>query len=85
MTRHTGSQTKIGTVLPGAARIATISDASSEAKVRLRWIDWHHTHGSNVRLTCRHFGIAHRTFYRYYNRHKTPGLARPGVAKFPAT
>lgn len=77
MTRTVGSQTRIGTVLPGAARLAKLAyntNISSEARQRLVWLDWHKSHGSNVRLTCRHFGIAHRSFYRYHNRYKLTGL-----------
>lgn len=92
MTKKTGSQTRIGTVLPGAARIAKITNISDEAKARLKWINWHMSHGSNVRLTCRHFGIAHRSFYRYFNRYKVSGLRglesrshRPRHVRTPTT
>lgn len=59
---------------PGQPKISKITDLSDEAKRRLGWIDWYNSHGCNVRLTCRHFGIAHRSFYRYYNRYKVQGL-----------
>jgi putative transposase len=48
---------------------------SPEAKKRYRWLRWHATHGQNVSLTCRHHGIARRTFYRWQHR-----LERHGVA-----
>jgi putative transposase len=48
---------------------------SKAAKLRLAWLDYYNAHGHNARLTCRHFGIHHRTFYRYYERFKTQGLA----------
>jgi hypothetical protein len=71
----TGSQTRIGTVVPKLGSIKTTVSLSKEAKVRLKWMDFYSAHDSNARLTCRHFGIAHRTFYRYYNRFKLYGLA----------
>lgn len=46
---------------------------SKQAKQRLKWIDYYHAHNNNARLTCRHFGIVHRTFYRYYNRFRRQG------------
>lgn len=65
---------------------------SKAAKQRLKWIDHYHQHGSNARLTCRHFGIAHRTFYRYYNRFKQQGMSglearseRPKYVRQPTT
>jgi hypothetical protein len=60
-----GTQTWIGTMVPKLGSIKTTVKLSKEAKQRLKWIDYYHTHDNNVRLTCRHFGIAHRTFYRY--------------------
>ena len=46
-----------------------VSELSREAKLRLSWINWHRVHGKNVSLTCRHFGIARATFYRWYPRY----------------
>jgi len=95
MTRNVGSQLRIGTVLPGAASLAKLAyntNISFEARQRMAWIDWHKSHGSNVRLTCRHFGIAHRSFYRYYNRYRRSGLTelesqsnRPRRVRQPTT
>ena len=72
---HTGSQTRIGTVVPKLGSIKATVSLSKEARIRLRWIDYYQLHGNNARLTCRHFGIAHRTFYRYSNRFKLQGVA----------
>ncbi|MBA4181210.1 MAG: hypothetical protein C0506_11530 [Anaerolinea sp.] len=47
-----------------------LGDLSPEAKKRLKWFDWHRDHGENVSLTCRHFGIARQTFYRWKQRYK---------------
>jgi putative transposase len=43
---------------------------SREAKARLRWLQWHREHGSNVSLTCRHFGISRSTLYRWLKRYQ---------------
>ena len=47
-----------------------LEELSPEAKRRLKWFDWHRDHGQNVSLTCRHFGIARETFYRWKRRYK---------------
>jgi transposase InsO family protein len=72
--KHVGNQTRIGTVVPGLASIRNTTTLTKAAKQRLAWIDYCQTHGHNARLTCRHYGIAHRTFYRYLNRVKLEGL-----------
>jgi len=71
---RTGAQTRIGVIIPGLYSIRTTTTLTKTAKQRLKWIDYYHSHGNNVRLTCRHFGIHHRTFYRYYHRLKGEGL-----------
>lgn len=89
---HTGSQARIGTVVPNLNKIKPLISLSKAAKQRLAWVDYYHAHGSNARLTCRHFGIAHRTFYRYYKRFQLQGLAgleaqshRPAHVRQPLT
>jgi transposase InsO family protein len=57
-----------GKILPGTKQINRIVALSREAKVRLSWMDWYHSHGKNARLTCRRFGIPPDTFYRWKNR-----------------
>lgn len=71
---QTGIHTRIGTVIPKLGSIKQTVSLSREAKHRLRWIDFYHTHNNNARLTCRHFGIAHKTFYRYYHRFIKQGI-----------
>lgn len=71
---HTGTQTRIGMVVPKLGSIKATVSLSKPAKVRLTWIDYYLAHGRNARLTCRHFGIVHRTFYRYYDRYQLKGL-----------
>ena len=89
---RTGTPVRIGTVVPKLGSIKTVASLSKDAKQRLKWVDYYHAHGNNARLTCRHFGIAHRTFYRYYNRFKLQGLAglearseRPKHVRTPTT
>jgi transposase InsO family protein len=89
---HMGSQTRIGTVVPKLGSVKTAVSLSKQAKLRLTWIDYYHAHNNNARLTCRHFGIAHRTFYRYYDRFKLQGLGgleakshRPAHVRQPLT
>ena len=90
--KHTGAQTRIGVVVPGINAIKKSFSLSKEAKQRLRWIDYYEAHSQNARLTCRYFGIHHKTFYRYYNRFKQQGLAgleskshRPKQVRTPTT
>lgn len=89
---RTGTQTRTGVVIPGLASVRPTTTLSKQAKQRLKWVDYYHRHGNNARLTCRHFGIAHRTFYRYYNRFKQQGLSglenrsqRPKKVRQPTT
>ena len=46
-----------------------LKDLSQEARLRLKWFDWYRNHGENASLTCRHFGIARQTFYRWKKRY----------------
>jgi transposase InsO family protein len=89
---HTGVHTRIGTIVPKLGTIKTTVSLSKSAKLRLQWIDYYNSHDKNARLTCRHYGIAHRTFYRYYQRFKAQGLIgleskshRPSHVRHPLT
>jgi putative transposase len=44
------------------------SNLSKDAVKRLEWFDWYFTHGKNISLTCRHFGISRDTFYLWKKR-----------------
>lgn len=90
--RHTGVQTRTGVVMPGLGSIKTTISLSKAAKQRLKWVDYYEAHGKNARLTCRYFGIHHKTFYRYYSRFKLQGLIglesksqRPNQVRTPTT
>lgn len=64
----------IRAIIPVSRRIRDPIRLSKDARQRLKWMDFYHQHEHNARLTCRHFGIHHRTFYRYYDRFKQRGL-----------
>src|SRR5262245_41276658 len=46
-----------------------LSTLSTEARRRLKWMDYYVTHGRNARRTCRHFDISPQTFYRWWRRY----------------
>lgn len=53
-----------GSVLPGArtlANWATRTNITEKAKQRLKVVDWHRSHGNDVSLTARHFGLNRET------------------------
>lgn len=50
-------------------KIVNNLNLSKEAKTRLIWIIYYETKAEfNASLTARHFGIARKTFYKWYNR-----------------
>jgi putative transposase len=51
------------------------ANPSAEARRRLRWFDYYRSHGHNVSLTCRYFGIARPTFYTWARRYDPLNLA----------
>ena len=64
---YSGSYMRAYKVLPKSeyVRAATLS---KEAKRRLEWIDWYHSHGKKVRATLRHFSLSPDTFYLWVRR-----------------
>lgn len=68
-------------------------DITKDATKRLAWMDFFEKTG-NARLTCRHFGIAPDTFYRWKARYKpknlkslesNPKAKRPHTVRVPTT
>lgn len=55
-------------ILPQARHIRMAPALSSEARRRLRWIDYYRAHGRNAAQTCRHFDISREPFYRWWRR-----------------
>jgi transposase InsO family protein len=51
-----------------------LADLSKGATLRLSWFDWCGSHGGNVSLTCRHFGISRSTFYTWKQRYNPRDL-----------
>src|SRR3989344_5592088 len=70
--------TVYGSVLPGAGRIANwagrVDSLTSEAKRRLKIIDWHMRHHENISLTARRFGLERKTLRRWRDRFKQRGV-----------
>lgn len=68
-----------GYVLPGAiglARwVAKTENISTEAKQRLKIIDWLRAHDNNVSLAARHFDFTRKTIRKWQKRFKQFGLA----------
>jgi putative transposase len=55
-----------------------LDNLDADVRRRLRWFDWHASHGENVSLTCRHFGISRQTFYRWQARYDPKDLRSLG-------
>jgi transposase InsO family protein len=56
-------------------KIAKLAGLSREATLRLDWIIYYYTAAKeNARLTCRHFGIAPKTFYKWFDRFNEANL-----------
>ena len=70
--------TVYGHILPKASSIALwykrSVNLSDKAKHRLKIIDWYYSHGENISLTSRHFGIQRSTLRRWLKRLKKEGL-----------
>lgn len=64
-----------GFIIPRKRYISRLSlaDITAGAKKRLAWMDYYEQTG-NARLTCRHFGIAPDTFYRWKRRYQPRNL-----------
>jgi len=73
MKGHIGVSTQLRSCLPKASIIARIPNLSREAKQRLRWFDYYRKY-DNARLTCRHFGINPKFFYKWKKRFNLRGV-----------
>lgn len=77
--KYSGSHMTIyGSILPGAASIARsafLTDKLTErAKYKIKILDWHKSHGANLSLTAKHFGIGRMTLFRWLKRFKARGV-----------
>jgi transposase InsO family protein len=52
-------------LVPKYFRLSKIPDVSRVAKLRLDWFDFYRAHDNNAALTCRHFAISRKTFYKW--------------------
>ena len=65
----------ISGVFSGVSHLARLQfELSREARGRLKWLEYYHSHGHNARLTCRHFNIGPQTFYRWKRRYNPRDL-----------
>jgi len=71
--RYGVSMNTYGYVLPGAVKLARLPALGPEAKRRLKWIDHYHR-CRNARLTCRHFDLPPKSFYKWLKRYQQSGL-----------
>jgi transposase InsO family protein len=70
-----GGQTRVHNIVrPALSGLPVAKHLSKEAKLRLSWIDYYHTHSNNAALTCRHFGLTRSCFYKWLQRFKAKGL-----------
>ncbi|MDA8218754.1 MAG: integrase core domain-containing protein [Dehalococcoidales bacterium] len=51
-----------------------LPDLSSQAKKRLKWVEYYQACGRNASLTCRHFDISRPTLYRWLHRYQPRNL-----------
>ena len=94
--KYNGRMMIYGTLLPGARTVAwssALTDKLTEkAKQRIKILDWHKSHGNNLSLTARHFGIGRMTLHRWIKRFKKFGIiglneqsTRPKQCRIPQT
>lgn len=55
-------------------KIGVLPELSKSAKRRLKWLDYYHT-SRNAAKTCRYFGIAPKTFYKWVKRYDSNNLS----------
>ena len=59
---------------PRLKQIKLTITLTKEAKHRLAWVDYYHSHGKNAALTARHYGIAKSCFFKWKRRYDLLGL-----------
>lgn len=77
--RYNGCRMTIyGTVIPRARSIASwawrMESLTTRARYKIKVLDWHRQHGSNVSLTARHFGLGRMTAWRWLKRFRASGV-----------
>ena len=49
------------------------NNLSKNARLRLKWMDYYHK-SENVSLTCRHFDVSRKTFYKWFKKYDPGNL-----------
>src|SRR3989344_5265741 len=70
---YNGSYMRAFRILPRNVIIA--ANLSKDALKRLEWFDFCKSHGGNISLTCRHFGISRDTFYLWKRKFNPNNLS----------
>lgn len=63
-----GRQTPLLSIHRRWRQMAKARHLSPRACARLEWFIWHEHHGRNATLTCRHFAIPAKTYYKWVKR-----------------
>ena len=67
-----------GSILPGAIGLARwakkMEGLTTKARFRIKALDWHKQHGSNISLTARHFGLTRFTVRSWVRKFKSLGV-----------
>jgi putative transposase len=71
----TGVPMTYGSILPKQLNNIKPTNVSSNAKRRLKYLDFYFSHDNNASLTIRHFGIAKATFYKWLGRYNKYNLS----------
>lgn len=85
-----------GTIVPKLFPLLRSIELSEKmtvkAKGRLKIIDWHRSHGENISLTSRHFGLSRNTLKLWVKRYNEKGMLslndrshRPKNLRLPST
>lgn len=69
---YNGASMRAFKILPKNVIVA--ANLSPSALKRLSWFDFCKSHGGNISLTCRHFGISRDTFYLWKRRFNPKNL-----------
>ena len=67
--------TTYGSILPRAALVARLAEATPKTKKRLKILDWYREHGKNISLTSRRFGIQRLTLRRWIKKIEVGGIS----------
>jgi transposase InsO family protein len=72
--KFSGCSLKTGKIVEDRGKIWVVRDISAQAEQRHKWLVFYWEHNNNARLTCRHFGISTKTFYKAKKRFSEQGF-----------